>query len=114
VLACVDSGAGRTYFPLEIAGLLGLTGEDLVVDPHVGKGVGSEFRTWSSKVPILGRVAAFISSEPEPWGPHIPLSPAFGQHRAFLLGRADFFRVFTVTFQEHASDPVFHVDYEEG
>lgn len=71
-------------------------------------------RAWaSSTVPIQGFVMALIgpNNAPQVWGPRFSLDPAFSDKEPLLLGRADFFRVFTVTFQEHAQTPVFHLDY---
>jgi hypothetical protein len=47
----------------------------------------------------------------QPWGPVFELSPAFSEKEPLLLGRHDFFKAFTVTFQEDARTPVFHLDY---
>jgi hypothetical protein len=43
------------------------------------------------------------------WGPAFTLSPFFIDDGSFLLGRADFFSVFTVTFEE-GRGRVFHLD----
>lgn len=119
MLACVDSGADRTFLPLGIAGQLGIADNELTQDPHGGRGVGSSFSTWSSTVPIFGRILAILGTpaqpRPELWGPQFLLSPAFSENDdCLLLGRQDFFRAFTVTFQEQASGPVFHVDYPDA
>ncbi len=45
------------------------------------------------------------------WGPQFRLSPAFVDYDVALLGRADFFQAFTVTFQEDLRAPVFHLDH---
>lgn len=82
-------------------------------DPSGGIGVGSRFRVWTTTVPIRGGIA-FFENDPagnaRPWGPGFTLSPAFAEHDAFLLGRGDFFRAFTVTFEETEAGPVFHLD----
>jgi len=109
----VDSGAALSCFPVAIAHDLGITDDELVEDPQGGTGVGSTFRIWRSQVPIMGGIGLF---EPAPdgtlqgWGPGFVLNPAFTEHSAFLLGRADFFRVFTVTFENSAGGSVFHLD----
>jgi hypothetical protein len=43
------------------------------------------------------------------WGPTFTLWPFFIDDGSFLLGRADFFGVFTVTFEE-GRGRVFHLD----
>jgi hypothetical protein len=43
------------------------------------------------------------------WGPTFTLSPFFIDDGSFLLGRADFFSVFTVTFEE-GRGRIFHLD----
>lgn len=113
VFAMVDSGAYRSVFPLQIATDLGLQPHELVEDPHGGFGVGSHFRAWTTTLPIRTGVA-LMEAAPDgterPWGPGFNLSPIFTEHDSFLLGRADFFRVFTVTFEDRAGGPVVHLD----
>jgi hypothetical protein len=115
VFGYVDSGAARSYFPLAIADRLGirhlLTKND---DPSVG--LGSEFDTWTCPVPIFGQI---IATYPEPQGrtergPRLTLHPWFGEPEDFLLGRADFFQAFTITFVENPAAPLFHLDWEDG
>jgi hypothetical protein len=54
IVATVDSGASRSFLPMEIATRLGLTGADLTKDPGLAEGVGSQFETWSSTVRFTG------------------------------------------------------------
>lgn len=103
VLALVDSGAFRSCFPKQIGYELGITDEELTEDPNGGTGVGSRFRFWTTDVPIRAGVALFEPApdgSAQPWGPGFPLSPAFTETDAFLLGRADFFRAYQVTFEQ--------------
>ncbi len=103
----VDSGADRTFLPLSVAAKLGI--ED-ALEEHSGGGLGVEGRTfsvWSSTIPIHGRV---VTDEGLTWGPRFRLEPLFADLGIALLGRADFFRTFTVTFQEHPAMPVYHLD----
>jgi hypothetical protein len=114
VLAMVDSGAWRSSFPKQIAYGLGLTDADLELDPTGGSGVGSQFQFWTSLRPIRAGLA-FFTPNPDgserPWGPGFDLSPAFTEHDAFLLGRADFFAAFSVTFDRDANGVTqFHLD----
>jgi hypothetical protein len=44
-----------------------------------------------------------------PWGPSFALRPWFVDDDVFPLGQADFFSVFTVTFEE-GRGRVFHLD----
>ena len=107
VWALVDSGADRTFLPMSVAAHLGITEE---LDEHAAGGHGVEgrtFSTWSSAVPIYGRV---VTDEGLIWGPRFRLEPVFADLGIALLGRADFFRAFTVTFQEHPATPVYHLD----
>lgn len=109
--ALVDSGADRTTFPMEIARDLGIQRDELILHPGGGRGVKSRFDVWTTSVPIRAGV-----STPDPstgatsaWGPTFTLRPSFVDGGAFLLGRADFFSVFTVTFEE-GRGRVFHLD----
>lgn len=111
--ALVDSGAYRSSFPLQIAHALGIEQHELVEDPAGGAGVGSHFRVWTTPVPIRAGIALFESASDgtrQPWGPGFTLAPAFIEHDVFLLGRADFFRAFKLTFEEAPAGPVFYVD----
>lgn len=87
---------------MTIAGDLGLGAHELVEDRRGALGVGSQLRLWRPAVPIRGQVAT--------WGPHFVLSPAFVEVDVFLLGRADFFPAFTITFEETPGGPVVHLD----
>lgn len=113
VLAVVDSGAFRSSFPLQIATDLGIAADELSEDPHGGAGVGSEFRVWTTAVPIMAGIALFEHTPegtPQPFGAGFGLSPAFIEHDVFLLGRDDFFRAFTITFENGPDGQVFHLD----
>ncbi len=54
---------------------------------------------------------ADVGRGPVPWGPTFALNPAFSEKDPMLLGRADFFQAFTVTFQKSPTTPAFHLDY---
>jgi hypothetical protein len=113
VLAMVDSGAYRSAFPLAIADDLGIQPHELAEDPRGGGGVGSRFRVWTATVSIMTGVRLFQpppDGTVQPWGPGFRLDPAFIEHDAFLLGRADFFRAFDIVFSEVDGQPVFHLD----
>lgn len=116
VIATVDSGASRCFFPLQIAMRLGLTPGELAQDAGQATGVGSSFNTWSSTLPVRAMVIAYLAVPgqaqlvPQAWGPEIALQPAFAAEQAFLLGRVDFFKAFTVTFEEIGGVPQFHLD----
>jgi hypothetical protein len=113
VIATVDSGASKSFFPKQIAYRLGIQDAELAQDPGQSQGVGSVFTTWSSTVPIRANIIAYLTGAagPQIWGPQINLDPAFSEHDAFLLGREDFFRPFIVTFEvESIGMPVFHID----
>jgi hypothetical protein len=114
VLAMMDSGADRCLFPMQIAGRLGLIGKyDMNKDARKSSGVGSEFETYSSTIPIRAQIVASVQMGAavvqQAWGPQLTLTPAFAKAENFLLGRADFFKAFTVSFEEARS--VFHLDY---
>jgi hypothetical protein len=114
VLALVDSGADRSAFPLQIAKDLGIADNELVEEPAGGAGVGSTFRVWTTTVPIMAGIGFFQPAPDgtvQPWGPGFSLNPSFVEADAFLLGRADFFQAFTVTFDMNgAGQTVFHLD----
>jgi hypothetical protein len=109
--ALVDSGAYRTTFPLKIAGDLGIRRDELILRSGGGRGVKSHFDVWTSSLPIRAGVSMRDASTgaDSPWGPAFTLSPFFIDGGSFLLGRADFFSVFTVTFEE-GRGRVFHLD----
>jgi hypothetical protein len=114
-VGCVDSGAHRTLLPLSLAIALGLdAATELTQDAGASGGVGSTFDTWSSTVPVHATVMAFLQpGQPaQPWGPTFRLNPAFTDLQpdpSPLLGRADFFRAFAVTFNEDDQSPSFTI-----
>jgi hypothetical protein len=109
--ALVDSGSDRTTFPLKIARKLGIQRDELILRPGGGRGVKSHFAVWTSPVPIRAGVSRrdLSTGTDSAWGPAFTLSPVFIDDGSFLLGRADFFSVFTVTFEE-GRGRVFHLD----
>jgi hypothetical protein len=111
--ALVDSGADRTTFPLKIACQLGIQRNELILHPGGGRGVKSRFDVWRSSVPIrAGVTRRDVSTRADSaWGPAFTLWPSFIDDGSFRLGRADFFSVFTVTFEE-GRGRVFHLDVE--
>jgi hypothetical protein len=112
VLAIVDSGASNTCFPMVIATRLGIADHELQQDADPSIGVeGQGYTTWSSTLPLEAWIVASTAQGSVAWGPRFPLSPSFSDKDPFLLGRADFFKRFTVTFQENLTPPVFHLDY---
>jgi len=110
VRAVVDSGADRSFLPRSVATRLGIA-SDLIPDPRGGMGIeGRSFPTWSSRAPIDAWVLAKVGAELRAWGPCLRLDPIFSDAEIAVLGRADFFRAFTVTFQEHPATPLYHLD----
>jgi hypothetical protein len=108
--ALVDSGADRTTFPLKIAWKLGIQQDELTLHPGGGRGVKSRFDVWRSSVPIRAGVSRRdVPRADSARGPAFALWPSFIDDGSFLLGRADFFSVFTVTFEE-GRGRVFHLD----
>jgi hypothetical protein len=109
--ALVDSGADRTTLPLKIAWDLGIQRDELILRPGGGRGVKSHFDVWTSSVPIRAGVSTRDASTgaDSAWGPAFTLSPVFIDGGSLLLGRADFFSVFTVTFEE-GRGRIFHLD----
>ena len=109
--ALVDSGADRTTFPLKIARELGIQRDELILRPGGGRGVKSRFDVWTSSVPIRAGISRHdVSIDADPaWGPTFTLWPFFIDGGSFLLDRADFFSVFTVTFEE-GRGRIFHLD----
>ena len=108
--ALVDSGADRTTFPLKIARDLGIQRDELILRPGGGRGVKSRFGLdeLPSDPRRLSRHDVSTGAE-TPWGPAFRLWPFFIDDDSSLLGRADFFSVFTVTFEE-GRGRVFHLD----
>lgn len=111
--AYVDSGAARSYFPLEVADELGIRSE-LQQHGH-SVGLGSRFETWKSPNPIMAQVVATFPDPqgPTPTGPNIELDPLFGEPQDSLLGRADFFRTFQITFNENPEKPLLTLEWAD-
>ncbi len=97
-------------FPRQIAGLLGVDG-DLVTDAAGAVGVeGGGFPTWSYQPGLTGQVVRTPPNNPtqrELRGPTFPMTPAFAEKDAFLLGRQDFFRALQVDFEPGKPIPHF-------
>jgi hypothetical protein len=98
--------------PMSIATGLGLQPHELTQDAGSSGGAGSSFATWTSTVPLIGRVTAFVDSSQtlQPWGPNVELDPAFTDLQpepAPLLGRADFFQSSRSGSDEDATAPTF-------
>ena len=89
----------------------GIQRDELILHRGGGRGVKSRFDVWRSSVPISARVRSHDASTgaDSSWGPAFTLWPSFIDDNLFLLGRADFFSVFTVTFEE-GRGRVFHLD----
>src|SRR5437588_10428813 len=65
VIACVDSGAARSYLPLAVAEELGI--RDLLVENDaLSAGLGSTFPTWAAPDPIGGQIIAMLPA-PQGW-----------------------------------------------
>jgi hypothetical protein len=113
VAAVVDSGADRTTFPLDIARDLGIEQHELTFHQNGGRGVRSRFDLWTSSVPVRAGVRRRdpATDTDSAWGPGFVLQPTFIDDDSFLLGRADFFSVFTVTFEE-GRGRIFHLDVQ--
>jgi hypothetical protein len=73
--------------------------------------VRSRFDLWTTSVSVRARVRRrdLVNGVYSTWGPAFPLRPWFVDDDVFLLGRADFFAVFTITFEE-GRGRVFHLD----
>ena len=109
--AVVDSGSDYTPLPLRLAAELGIEPHDLTLHAASGRGVKSRFDVWTSSVPVRAGIARQdpITGACAAWGPCFELDPSFVDDDVFLLGRADFFSVFTITFEERRGR-VFHLD----
>jgi Aspartyl protease len=107
--AVVDSGASTSAFPLEVAVALGMHRDELDRDPRGAYGLvpgDSAIPTYrADRFRITAQVMADIDGyNAELFGEPVVLKPLFldGTDR-FILGRADFFRAFAVSFPN--SDP---------
>jgi hypothetical protein len=86
-----------------------------MITPTGSEGAGDiSFDTWEFADPLRAWV---IVQWPEPrglevWGPEIALTPEWAEGTYPLLGRADFFGTFAVTFDQR-NGPHFHLDYPE-
>jgi hypothetical protein len=109
--AVVDSGSDYTTLPFSLAWDLGIEANELTLHAAAGRSVDSRFELWTSSATIRAQVSERdpASGVDSPWGPTFGLDPSFVDDDMFLLGRADFFSVFTVTFEE-GRGRVFHLD----
>jgi hypothetical protein len=111
VSGIVDSGADGTLMPMGVARLLGIDAGLTPKPANAGAAGGQGFPIWRSEEPLQCQVLALLDTSPQPWGPVFRVVPAFAETSMPLLGRADFFKVFTVTFeQDRPGGPVFHLD----
>jgi hypothetical protein len=104
----VDSGASRSFLPKTVASLLGIKSHELVRDAAGAKGVeGTGFATWSSTKQIVAQVIQVdpVNEQRTPWGPLIPMNPAFANKDVVLLGRDDFFPAFSITLSHQSARP---------
>ena len=106
IAAIVDSGAATSYFALDVAEELGIRSD--LTEAGSGGGLGSSFQIWKAPRPVRAQVVALY---PEPQGatligPVVNLHPSFGDPQDSLLGRADFFRAFQISFRESATPPL--------
>jgi hypothetical protein len=94
-----------------LRGDLGIHLHELTFHRDGGRGVKSRFDLWTSSVPVRAEVSRLdpATGIDSTWGPGFVLKPTFIDDDSFLLGRADFFSVFTVTFEE-GRGRVFHLD----
>ena len=90
---------------------LGIEDDELLPHPTGGRGVRSHFDLWTTPVAIKAVVRRQdpVTGTYRVWGPAFSLRPWFVEDDMFLLGRADFFSVFTITFEE-GRGRVFHLD----
>jgi hypothetical protein len=109
VAAVVDSGADETLLPLQLAVELGL--ESDLETAGSAAGVASTFATWRCRLAIRAQVLRYGLRGPEvAWGPELLLRPVFAEPQVALLGRADFFPHFRITFETDPIGPIFHLD----
>jgi hypothetical protein len=101
--ALVDSGADCSVLPRWVATDLGLDGKLKPGEPIEVVG-GALIDTSIFADPIRAQV---LIDGKEPWGSVFELRPVFADVGAMLLGRADFFSTFTVTFEEADEPPYF-------
>jgi hypothetical protein len=94
IVGLVDSGADKTSLPAGFATLMGYTGQDLEPDT-MGVADGTTTPVWNAKKPA----SAYVVGLPDPV---FELYPTFvqGNNVTPLWGRADFFQIFTVGFDE--------------
>lgn len=94
IVGLIDSGADRTSLPMGFAGLMGYGAGELTAGT-VGVADGSTTSVWNATKPSR----AFIVGLPQPV---FDLFPTFVPGNAVtpLWGRADFFQVFGIGFEE--------------
>lgn len=90
-------------FPYSVALDLGITDDELLQTKAGARGLGSQEKAvpaWRAKhITINARVIAVLPDAAKPFGPLFPLNPVFLKDTdRMLLGRADFFNAFSVSF----------------
>ena len=111
----VDSGATRSMLPVSIAERLGIRWA-LEADAIPGTAVtGEEFPTFSYRQGILNAQIAVDLPVPHFWGPKFNFNPGFAEFSGRMagltvLGRADFFRRFFITFEEHGEGGILELE----
>ncbi len=94
MVGLIDSGAPFTVVPLGVAAELGI--EEQLEEDEAIEVAGASTDAWT----FPGDITARVRIEDEDWGSAFPLYPVFADIDVFLLGRADFFAAFIVTFNE--------------
>lgn len=96
----LDSGATRSYLPLDDAELLEVELTPLSSPVQV---LGSEIDCYESSAEVQARV--WTGDEHGFWGGWVALNPMYGDAQDRLLGLSDFFAPFEVTFESGREPP---------
>jgi hypothetical protein len=99
----IDSGADCSVLPNWVASDLGVEAELAPTAPVEAVG-GATIPALTLPRPIEAQV---LLGGAELWGSPFQLCPLFADVESILLGRADFFRAFKISFDEHEEPPCF-------
>ena len=97
--ATIDSGAHRSILPRDWAQPLGLAKALRRERIRTAGADDRRIKTWSQPEPVIVQVAYIESGVQRLWGPRMSLVPSFAKTSEAILGMADFFPYFTVTFE---------------
>ena len=110
LMMLVDSGARQTLLPLYLAQPLACDAIPVSTADPIPV-IGGETEAWKLGLPLAGQLLHYVDGKKETYGPKFEIQPLFAEMRSGLLGRADFFQAFTVSFTLNGDGPELNLSY---